>query len=131
LADLIVFALTVDSSGYLFAGTSQQGIFRSVLPTTSVRDITNTAPIAFSLEQNYPNPFNPSTTIEFSIPSSDYVVLKVYNTLGAEVATLVAENLLAGRHKIVWDAKGMASGIYFYRLQAANLVQTRKLVLPQ
>jgi len=129
LTDSIVFALAVDSSGYVFAGTSQQGIFRSVLPTTSVREIVRTAQISLSLEQNYPNPFNPVTTIEFSLPRSDYVMLKVYNTLGEEVAPLVKQNFAAGTHQVVWDAKGMPSGIYFYRLQAGDFVQTRKLVL--
>ncbi|MGI0009983.1 MAG: T9SS type A sorting domain-containing protein, partial [Nitrosopumilaceae archaeon] len=68
-------------------------------------------PTSFSLEQNYPNPFNPGTTIQFSLPRSGYVTLKVYNTLGAEVATLVAENLSAGRHAVEWNANGLAGGV--------------------
>ncbi len=83
----------------------------------------------FMLLQNYPNPFNPNTIIQFSLPRSGYVTLKVYNTLGEEMATLVAENLAAGRHQVEWNAKDFKSTIYFYRLQMGALVETRKLLL--
>jgi len=65
-------------------------------------------------------PFNLSTTIEFALPKSAFVTLKVYNLLGEEVATLVAEQRSAGIHKLNWDARGLASGVYLYRLEAAN-----------
>lgn len=94
-----------------------------------VQEIFTEIPPSFSLEQNYPNPFNPSTTIQFALPRPIYVTLKVYNTLGKEIAILLAENLSAGKQEVVWEAKGMTSGIYFYRLQAADFVQTGKLVL--
>ena len=81
------------------------------------------------LLQNYPNPFNPSTAVQFSLPRSGYVTLKVYNTLGEEVATLVAENLAAGKHQVEWNAKDFKSTIYFYRLQMGALVETKKLLL--
>lgn len=83
----------------------------------------------FMLLQNYPNPFNPSTAVQFSLPRSGYVTLKVYNTLGEEVATLVAENLAAGKHQVEWNAKDFKSTIYFYRLQMGALVETKKLLL--
>jgi len=87
------------------------------------------APKIFQLQQNYPNPFNPTTTIEFDLPKSAFVTLKVYNLLGEEVATLVAEQRAAGIHKFNWDARGLASGVYLYRLEAGNFMQTKKLIL--
>jgi hypothetical protein len=98
-------------------------------PTTIVQEKANAIPTSFLLEQNYPNPFNPSTKIQFTLSHSGYVTLKVYNTLGAEVATLVAENLSAGEHTVEWNASGLAGGVYFYRLQAGATVQTKKLVV--
>jgi len=75
------------------------------------------------------NPFNPSTTIEFSLPRSGYVRLKVFNILGEEVATLVEEELDVGTYTRRWNAIGVASGIYFYRLQTGDFVDTKKLLL--
>jgi hypothetical protein len=83
----------------------------------------------FSLEQNYPNPFNPSTTVEFSLPHSGYMTLKVYNTLGQEVANLVSRNLSAGMHRVEWNASKYPTGVHFYRLQAGEFVQTKTLIL--
>jgi hypothetical protein len=78
---------------------------------------------------NYPNPFNPATTIEFSLPQSGFVTLKIYNILGEEVATLVSENLTSGTYKYNWDARGLASGVYLYRVETDNFVHTRKMLL--
>ena len=83
----------------------------------------------FSLSQNYPNPFNPETVIEYSLPKLGDVSLVVYNLLGEEVTILVNESISAGNHQVIWDASNVASGIYFYHLQAGNFVQTRKMVL--
>ena len=84
----------------------------------------------FVLKQNYPNPFNPNTTIEFSIPKQEYVSLKIYNSLGQEVALLLSEKLNSGNHKANLDASHLTSGIYICRLQAENgFAQYRKLVL--
>ena len=101
--------------------------------STSVREITTIAE-GFRLEQNYPNPFNPSTRIQFSIApgngrSGERVTLKVYNVLGREVQTLVNENLHAGSYEITFDASGLASGVYFYRLQVGEFTQTKRLLL--
>ncbi|HXF99336.1 MAG TPA: T9SS type A sorting domain-containing protein [Bacteroidota bacterium] len=86
-------------------------------------------PEGFSLQQNYPNPFNPATHIPFTIQVSGFTSLKVYDVLGREVATLVNGNLQAGSYEITFNADGLASGVYLYRLQAGKFVQTRKLVL--
>jgi len=83
----------------------------------------------YSLEQNYPNPFNPATTIKFSISTSSFVTLKIYNTLGKEVSTLISEKLPAGNYSLNWNAADLPSGIYFYRLIAGSFKQTKKLVL--
>jgi len=86
-------------------------------------------PTVFSLKQNYPNPFNPSTTIEFSIPRTETVKLKIYNLLGQEVTTLVSDKLTPGEYKYTWDASKLASGVYFYKLEAGSFSSTRKLIL--
>jgi len=86
-------------------------------------------PSNFELAQNYPNPFNPSTTIQFQIPKSSFVNLKVYDILGKEVATLVNEEKPLGTYEVTWYAEHVPSGVYFYRIQAGNFVETKKLVL--
>jgi hypothetical protein len=88
-------------------------------------------PAAFELGQNYPNPFNPSTVIKFALPQAAHVTLTIYNLLGKEVAVLVDETLPAGRYEKQWEARGLPSGVYLYRLQAGSLMQTKKLVLMQ
>jgi hypothetical protein len=90
----------------------------------------STLPKEFVLYQNYPNPFNPSTILRYNIPRASQVTLRVYNVLGQEVATLVNGEKLAGSYQVRLNAKGdMASGVYYYRLEAGSFVQTRKLVL--
>jgi len=86
-------------------------------------------PHEFSLAQNHPNPFNPSTTIRYGLPQRSYVVITIFNTLGQEVATLFPGEKEAGYHEVKFDASGLSSGVYLYRLQAGNFVQTRKLGL--
>ena len=89
----------------------------------------NNYPADFMLYQNYPNPFNPSTTISFSIPRSTYTTLKIFNTIGQEIATLVSDNLNPGTYSKQWNATNVASGVYFYKLQVGDFVQTKKLLL--
>jgi hypothetical protein len=84
---------------------------------------------SYALCQNYPNPFNPATTISFSLPSKSFVTLKIYDLLGREVTTLVSENLPAGNYTRQWNATGIPSGVYFYRLRAGNYIKTKKLAL--
>ncbi len=86
-------------------------------------------PAKYELAQNYPNPFNPTTVINYSIPQKGYVSLKVYNLLGREVATLIAGVQEAGNYSAPFDGTGLASGVYFYRLQAGSVSITKKLVL--
>ncbi|UCF64433.1 MAG: T9SS type A sorting domain-containing protein [bacterium] len=106
------------------------GAWESPLPN-GVRQVRGNAVITFQLSQNYPNPFNPVTKIEFSIPKSEFVTLKVYNVLGEEVVTLVSENLSAGKYKYDWDAGSLASGVYLYNLRARGYTETKKMLLLQ
>jgi aminopeptidase N len=86
-------------------------------------------PLEFKLEQNYPNPFNPSTTIRFTLPEKEFVTLKIYDVMGDEVAVLLNEEKETGSHSIEFDASRLASGTYFYKLQAGNNIETRKMIL--
>ena len=86
-------------------------------------------PKVFMLEQNYPNPFNPSTTITYTLPHAARVNLKVFNTLGQEVAALLNEDTPAGVHTVHFDAARLPSGVYLYRLTAGSFVQTRKMII--
>ncbi len=88
----------------------------------------NNLPTEFELKQNYPNPFNPATKISFSLPQPENVVLKVYNIVGQEVASLVNEHMNAGQHEVTFNAAKLASGIYFYRLKAGSFVSVKKMM---
>ncbi len=84
---------------------------------------------SFYLTQNYPNPFNPATTINYQMPELNFVTIKIYDVLGKEVATLVNEEKPAGNYQIEFNGANLPSGIYFYRIQADDYVETRKMVL--
>jgi ligand-binding sensor domain-containing protein len=123
-----VVSIAISPAGDIFAETDG-GLFQSVQSTTSVRGLSPDAPMSFSLGQNYPNPFNPSTKIGFMIHVSGFTTLKVYDVLGREVRTLVNENLQPGSYETTFDATGLASGVYFYRLHAGQFVEMKKLVV--
>jgi hypothetical protein len=107
------------------------GAFETEFLKTGVEDKRELNPANFTLEQNYPNPFNPSTNIEFALPKPAFVTFKIYNLLGEEVATLVAEKREVGIHRLNWDARALASGVYVYRLKAGEFMQCKKLILMQ
>jgi hypothetical protein len=86
-------------------------------------------PVEFSLSQNYPNPFNPTTTIKFGIPKEAKVVLKVYDILGEEIATIVNQKLEPGYYKYEWNGSQFASGVYFYRIEAGSFVKIKKMMI--
>jgi cytochrome c peroxidase len=115
--DAIVAFLKTLSDGYPIAGPGKESMIASSTPTT------------FVLSQNTPNPFNPSTRIRFVVPGSGFVSLKVFDVLGREVSTLVNENLEAGSYERTFDGTGLASGVYFYKLQSGELTSTKKLLL--
>ncbi len=96
---------------------------------TGIEDTDTSLPKGFSLLQNYPNPFNPSTVISWQLAASSFVSLKIYDVLGNEIATLVNEEKPPGNYKFTFDASGLSSGIYFYKLQTENFVQTKMMIL--
>jgi hypothetical protein len=117
-------------SGSWFSSRAMVGVIRYVInPISVVGNLGTEISNGFKLSQNYPNPFNPSTTIDFAVPKSSKVILKVYNARGQEVTTLANEEYLAGTYSVRWDASGLSSGVYFYRMQADNFSQTKKLFL--
>ena len=86
-------------------------------------------PEAYTLNQNYPNPFNPVTRITYSIPENAKVSLKVFNLLGQEVATLVNQDQARGNYVALFEANRVATGVYFYRLDAGKFTETKKMLL--
>jgi len=86
-------------------------------------------PESYSLSQNYPNPFNPTTTIQFSLKERSNVELNIYNILGEKIRTLINYEMNSGQYKVAFDGSHLASGIYFYRIQAGNFVETKKMIL--
>ena len=86
-------------------------------------------PLDYELRQNYPNPFNASTTIEYGLPNSSRVTIGVYDIMGRKVTTLINSEQPAGYHQVAWNAKDQSSGTYFYRIQAGEYAETRKMVL--
>ena len=113
--------------------TSIQGndIFIAKLNTSGVSfvDDYNAVLRSFELKQNYPNPFNPTTKIKYQIPQLSFVTIKVYDVLGNEISTLVKEEKPQGSYEVEFKATNFPSGIYFYRLQAGNFVETKKMLL--
>ena len=117
--------------GYLWVAGGDGLILKSDITTDIWIDEKNNKiyPTKYSLNQNYPNPFNPLTTIEFNLPKSEFVELKVYNILGKKVATVVDDKLKAGNHSYEFDGSKLASGIYLYRIEAGNWQEVKKMIL--
>ncbi len=129
-------SIAVDLSGNVYvAGTSNviggsiSTIIKYVQTPTSVAQKNLPHPNNFALQQNYPNPFNPSTVISYQLPVISKVTLRIYDVLGREVATLVNEEQSAGWKEVEWNASGVASGIYFYRIKAGFFTALKKMTL--
>ena len=114
-----------DSIGYS-VGVNGTILFTDNGGVTSVEKMVELS--SYHLYQNYPNPFNPSTTIEFTIAETGYISLVVYNILGKENVTILEEGKFAGEHRVEFDASGLSSGIYFYRLTTKDFTQTKKML---
>lgn len=113
-------------------GSTNSEIYYDYNPTGNtigISTISTEVPAAFSLSQNYPNPFNPVTNIKFSLPAAGFVKLTIFDMLGREVETLVSKNLNAGIYNADWDAANRSGGVYFYKLQAGEFTETRKMIL--
>gem|GEM_PF-2735398 len=118
------------SNDTLFVATSASGVWALKNNfVMSVDDNDLKIPVGFALFDNYPNPFNPSTVIRYQLPVKSLVILKVFDVLGQEVATLVTENKPAGTYEVKWDATQVPSGVYFYRLTTGHNAITRKMLL--
>ena len=128
LTDTSIYSLLIDKDGYIFAGSKEKGVFRSVNSTVGIPDKGNVIR-SFVLEQNYPNPFNPNTIISYSLPSGSKVKLIVYNTLGQSIKILENTFKPAGNYVVNFDASDLPSGIYFYKLEAGQFSQIKKMVL--
>jgi photosystem II stability/assembly factor-like uncharacterized protein len=125
-----VLALAV-SGAYLFAGTDSSGVWRRPIHEmiTSAHNAPTDLHVHVSLEQNYPNPISPATTISFTIPFRSFVSLKIFDALGKEVASLVEAELPAGTHSYNWKAAGVKSGVYYYRIQGKDFLETKQLII--
>jgi hypothetical protein len=99
------------------------------IPHDNVLVPTPDVPKKFDLSQNYPNPFNPSTLIKYAIPHDAFVSIKVYNLLGQEITTLVNELKQTGYYSVTFNGSNLASGVYFYRIEAGNFTSVKKMVL--
>jgi len=121
-----------DTTGYKTMGesvdlnlfTGADTVFQQATEVNSIKAIDG-----YVLGQNYPNPFNPATTISFSVPTQSFVSLKVFDTLGREVSTPLSQQLSVGTYSRQWNTEGLSSGVYFYRLQAGEYVETKKMIL--
>ena len=118
-----------DDGFAIWAGWQGGGVFASTNIMTGVEQKQQSVPLMAELCQNYPNPFNPSTTIRYELPQKSHVTLSVYNVLGQQVSILVQGEQESGYHEVRFDGSNLASGVYFYRLQAGSFVQTKKLLL--
>lgn len=105
------------------------GVIAKMDAPTGISNANNEVPSSFDLKQNFPNPFNPTTNINFSLPKSGFVTLKVYDMIGKEVATLVNEVKTAGNYIVGFNAANLPSGAYFYRLESNSFVDTKKMML--
>jgi len=124
-----VESIAFDSAGRVYAGATDGFVYQTTLSTVSVKNIPSRVAASLALFQNYPNPFNPSTTIKYNLPKSSVVSLAVFDILGREVSMLVNERRDAGVYEVRFDGSNLASGVYFYRLQAGNYVATKPLLL--
>lgn len=120
---------TRESDGLVVVATHGNGVYSGTVNSLVSAPNETPKPSAFRLSQNYPNPFNPSTTIEYQLPSASAVKLEIFDALGRKITTLVSERQNAGKHQVQFNAAGLASGAYFYKLQAGNNVETRKMLL--
>ena len=122
--DELVKRIAVANTQFAYANADASGQNKAGNTVTIKKEIVN-----YAISQNYPNPFNPATTINYQIPKSNFVILKIYDLLGREVRTLVNEEQPTGEYTVTFNAGSLASGLYFYTLRAGNFTQTKKMML--
>ena len=127
------FTLTAPGPGNYIVNAGHSGPLRwdsaSVSITVTAVGENSLNLSEFKLCEKYPNPFNPSTSIRYSIPEGSFTSVKIYNSLGSEVATLVNETKPAGTYEVEFNASNLSSGIYYYTLQAGSFSETKKMIL--
>ena len=128
-ANGMLMCITIDESDNKWIGTWGGLFVFNEGGIVSVEENLSVHPTEYNLFQNYPNPFNPTTIIKYSIPKLSFITIKIYDVLGSEVATLVNEEKSVGIYELTCNAENLPSGVYFYRLQAGDFVQTRKMLL--
>jgi hypothetical protein len=127
--DTCIISIIIASGGSQVPGSAFVIDDLSFGSTSAVDDGRPDLPKAFDLAQNYPNPFNPTTNVRFTIVNRQLTVVKVYDVLGREVATLVNEVKEPGTYTVQFDGSNLASGVYFYRLSAGSYLATHKMIL--
>jgi len=120
-------AINPFNTNQLWIGTTGNGTIIYDGLTIGIHNISSQIPASFSLKQNYPNPFNPSTLIKFDVPRSSFVKITIYDIVGRVVSVLVNQQLNAGQYETEWNAADYSSGIYFYRIEAAGFVESKKM----
>ncbi|MFZ1518072.1 MAG: T9SS type A sorting domain-containing protein [Ignavibacteriaceae bacterium] len=115
--------------GFTNESPAYQALLWFGITISDVKQVGSGVPEVYNLSQNYPNPFNPTTTINFSIPKASNVVLKIYDVLGREVATLLNDDRAAGNYEVNFDASKLASGLYVYTINAGDFTSTKKMML--
>ena len=121
-----------DTSGYWAPTEDFSALISNTLlwfETEDVEGEVSLSPLTYSLNQNYPNPFNPTTAISFILPNSGKVSLKVFNMMGQDVATVIDGNMNSGSHQVNFDAAGLSSGVYYYKMQAGDFNSTKQMIL--
>jgi hypothetical protein len=133
-----VFPCITPDSLYFFLTTAKYGDIgynpywisaNYIYNLIGIKTLNTEIPSSFSLYQNYPNPFNPQTKIKFELPKQDFVIIRIFDLLGREVAALVNQQLKPGTYEVNWDASDYPSGVYFYEFNAGNNVFTKKMIL--
>jgi hypothetical protein len=122
------FTDQIETSGIYFYKLKQID-FDGTYKYSNTIEILINSPTKFTLEQNYPNPFNPTTIVKFDLLKDGLVTLEVYDILGRKITTLINEQRTAGRYEQTFDASSLASGVYFYKLQAGDFISAKKMIL--
>ncbi len=128
LPAVLIWQMMVQDDQIILA-THGRGIWTVGLPEAVAAEEVSELPKSVLLEQNYPNPFSAETTIDFDLPASSQVRVRVFDVAGREIAMLADAHFVAGRHRLDWDATGIASGLYYYRLETDEMVRTRTMML--
>ena len=123
------FSVVDNAGNYYDLGRGYNFTLSYKMIVTEVESEIGNVPGTYTLSQNYPNPFNPNTRIKYSIPKSSQVTLKIFNTLGEEIKTLVNEEKPVGIYELTWNAANLPSGVYFYQLKTGEYINTKKMVL--